>query len=182
MYVSPDGSGMVEVDRQAPFANPYTSDFSTGTEVPLEAIPAPGYRFDSWSGDLSGSTNPVMVTISCNKIITARFSRITHTLTMKADGGGSTIPIPGEHDYDEGMVVNISATADKGWRFAGWTGDVTDPLPATTTLTLDSDKVVTATFSQIAILQYTPPFLVAVIGVLVLAGLLAFLFIRRRAG
>ena len=148
MNVSLDESGNVKVDQRIPFAYPYTNDFSTGTEVPLEAVPAPGYRFSNWSGDLSGTDNPAAVVMSCTKRITAIFSRITHTLTIRVVGDGSINLTAGTHDYAEGEVVSLAATADEGWQFVSWTGDVTEPSSATTKVTIDSGKTVTATFYE----------------------------------
>jgi hypothetical protein len=47
----------------------YTAD----TQVQLNASPATSYRFDQWSGDVSGSTNPIMVILSEDKSVTANF-------------------------------------------------------------------------------------------------------------
>ena len=44
-------------------------------ELVLEAVPAPGYLFDSWSGDLSDAANPTTIIMDCNKNVTANFSK-----------------------------------------------------------------------------------------------------------
>ena len=41
--------------------------------VQLTAVPAPGWGFSAWSGDLGGSTNPTNITIDGNKSVTATF-------------------------------------------------------------------------------------------------------------
>ena len=128
---------------------PFASDFDTGASVTVEAVPAPGYSFDGWSGDLSGSDNPASLVITCNKNITAIFSRIGYTLTVGVAGNGSSDPPVGAHDYDEGTEVTITAIPDDGWQFRRWSGDVTDPGSATTTVTMDSDKTFTAEFSLV---------------------------------
>ena len=74
MNVSPSGGGDVEVEHHAPSSYPYTYPYPGVVEVLLEAVPAPGYDFVSWSGHLTGSTNPVDVTVDCSKSITANFS------------------------------------------------------------------------------------------------------------
>ena len=76
MDVSPGGGGIVKIDQTAPSSFPNTYDFESGTSVPLEAVPAPGYTFDNWSGDLSGTANPATIVIDCNKRITANFSQV----------------------------------------------------------------------------------------------------------
>jgi uncharacterized repeat protein (TIGR02543 family) len=75
----------------------------------------------------------------------------TTTLTMAVNGNGSTDPLVGTHTYPQGTVVNITATPASGWQFDGWTGDVADPTSATTTVTMNTDKTVTANFAAIAV-------------------------------
>ncbi len=75
-----------------------------------------------------------------------------YTLTMQVSGNGTTDPSVGEHSYTAGAVVDITATPDAGWQFASWTGDVADPSSASTTVTMDSAKTVTANFTEIGAL------------------------------
>ncbi len=63
---SPAGSGTVALD-------PIQCGYQVNDEVELTAIANPGWRFDSWSGDLSGSINPISITIDSNKVVTANF-------------------------------------------------------------------------------------------------------------
>ncbi|MBN2186538.1 MAG: hypothetical protein JW732_03705 [Dehalococcoidia bacterium] len=73
---------------------------------------------------------------------------VTYVLTMAADGdSSSTTPSVGNHVYDAGTVVDISATAGPGWQFDRWSGNASDPTSSSTTVTMDSDKTVTAYFS-----------------------------------
>lgn len=175
MDVSPNGGGTLEVEQLVPSSYPARYDFRSGEKARLEAVPAPGYRFVNWSGDLSGATNPTTIVMDCDKKVTASFSRMT-TLTMAASGRGSTTPAAGIHQYGKGTVVGITATPGIGWQFDSWVGDVISPDSATTILTMDSDKNVTAKFS----LDWS---LVGIsIGSVVLIGLLVtVLIIRRRA-
>ena len=46
----------------------------------LTAVPAGGYVFSGWSGDASGTTNPLTVTMNANKSITATFTPCLHLL------------------------------------------------------------------------------------------------------
>ncbi len=149
MDVSPSTGGIVEVNEAALSSYPATSTFTSGSSVHLKAMPVSGYRFNNWTGDLSGTTNPTTIVIDCNKKITANFSRIMHTLTMRVDGSGSTTPAVSNHSYGEGTVVDITATPDSGWQFNSWSGDVADPGLATTTVTMSSDRILTANFSKV---------------------------------
>jgi uncharacterized repeat protein (TIGR01451 family)/uncharacterized repeat protein (TIGR02543 family) len=86
-----------------------------------------------------------------DETVTANFERIQHTLTMAVSpsGGGTTTPPVGDHDYDAGTVVNITAAPAAGYEFVDWTGDVANPTSASTTVTMDDDKTVTANFERI---------------------------------
>jgi hypothetical protein len=85
-----------------------------------------------------------------DKTITASFTRIiqNYDLTVVVSGSGTTTPAAGIHSYDQDTVVNISATPASGWQFANWTGDVTDPASANTAVMVESDKTITAIFTQ----------------------------------
>ena len=72
----------------------------------------------------------------------------TYTLTMLApDGEGSVSPEEGDHLYLEGTEVTLTASADMGWEFSHWTGDVEDENSAFTTITMTEDKTVQAFFT-----------------------------------
>lgn len=179
MDVSP-GGGTVRVNQTDSPSYPVDYTFNEGSTIHLEAVPAPGFLFDRWSGDLSGTTNPATVVIDCNKRVTANFSQVVHTLTMQVSGSGSTTPKVGTHDYREGMVVSMIATPDDGWEFDIWSGDVSDPTSATTTVTIDSDKTITANFSEIMAVQVNWPLVAGIIGGLVLLASFVVLIMRRR--
>jgi LruC domain-containing protein/uncharacterized repeat protein (TIGR02543 family) len=77
--------------------------------------------------------------------------RAQYTLTMQVspEGSGTTTPSVGgsPHTYSAGTVVNINASASTGYQFVGWTGDdVADPGSSSTTITMDSNKIITANF------------------------------------
>jgi len=132
--------------------------YEEGTVVNINAIPASGWQFDNWSGGVSQPNSAsTTVTMDSDKTVTANFSHIAeeYTLTMAVNGNGATTPAVGSHTYEEGTVVNINATPDDYWQFDGWTGDVADPSSDSTTVTIDSDKTVTANFSQTE--DTTPP-------------------------
>ena len=64
--VDPTGSGSVALD-------PSGGTYKEGTDVTATANPNSGYKFDNWSGDASGTSNSVMVTMNSGKSITAHF-------------------------------------------------------------------------------------------------------------
>jgi len=119
--------------------------------VSITATPNAGYEFDHWTGDVANPDSAsTTVTMDGNKTVTAHFALLptTYELTMAVDptAGGTTDPTVGVHTYPEDEVVAITAYASAGYEFDHWTGDVADPNSATTTVTMDGDKTVTAYF------------------------------------
>ena len=122
--------------------------YDSGTEVSVTAIPDANYIFSEWTGDVpSGQEedNPITITMDSDKSITANFI-LQYTLTIVAGTGGTTNPTPGSHTYDSGAQVSITATPSSGYQFSGWSGDASGTSNPTT-ITMDSDKSVTASFS-----------------------------------
>ena len=79
----------------------------------------------------------------------------SYTLTVNSTAGGvvavSNVTIPGTatFTYDPGTVVNLNATQDTGYYFAGWTGNVStvgNVSSASTTITMNGDYLITAMF------------------------------------
>ena len=71
---------------------------------------------------------------------------LTYTLTLSTTGNGSGVitPTTGTHQYFEGTVVTLSAEADDGMVFAGWSGS----SGCGSQVTMSSDKACTATFNH----------------------------------
>ena len=119
-----------------------------GQTLILTAIPAFGFEFDSWSGDLTGTENPVTITMDTDKNIVALFVEIpSYALTVTAENGSVSMD-PAVGSYLEGTEVTLSATPDPGYEFEGWSGDLSG-IENPVTLTMDADKNITAVFSEI---------------------------------
>jgi len=56
--------------------NPSGSSFAANTQVSLTAVPSSGYKFSAWSGAVTGTQNPITVTMSGDKAVTATFASI----------------------------------------------------------------------------------------------------------
>lgn len=125
---------------------PGESTYAPGTLVTLQANPASGWYFDSWSGDASGNANPTTIKMDSDKTVTAKFTQ-SYTLTVNIVGSGIVTKNPDQTSYIPGTVVTLTATPGQGWSFSGWSGDLTgNENPAT--ITMNSSKVITATFIQ----------------------------------
>jgi hypothetical protein len=138
------GSGSVTRDPDA-------ASYDMGTTVALEAVPADAcWSFDHWEGDpLDGSTeNPVDITMNEDYTITAHFIAPTFTLTVDTVGNGTVTKDPDQAAYDCGESVDLTADAGANARFVEWSGAdaPADPTENPTTLNMDANKVLTATF------------------------------------
>ena len=55
--------------------SPNLGSYPEGTNVTLTAVADPGYYFDRWEGDVTGSENPVEITMDSNKSVQAYFKQ-----------------------------------------------------------------------------------------------------------
>jgi uncharacterized protein (TIGR02145 family)/uncharacterized repeat protein (TIGR02543 family) len=134
--------------------NPNQTNYVCGTSVTVTATAANGYEFIGWSGDASGTTNPVTIIVNNNKTLTANFQQILYAVTISSIGTGAS----GNTNYAAGTSVTIIAgTAPPDYRFKNWTttsSGVTfaNANSATTTFTMPINAVtVTANFETIFI-------------------------------
>ncbi|MDA9359491.1 hypothetical protein N9R22_03440 [Flavobacteriaceae bacterium] len=126
--------------------------YNENSNVTVTAAPAEGYAFSGWTGNASGSTNPLTVSMTGNKDITATFSRNQYALTVGVVGQGSVdqelvSSAKSKTDYDSGDVVRLNATPSSGSIFNSWSGSSTETTNQID-VTIDGTKSVTATFEE----------------------------------
>ncbi|MDO6388675.1 malectin domain-containing carbohydrate-binding protein [Pontibacter sp. BT731] len=137
--------------------SPDQSNYTAGTEVTLTATPASGYTFAGWSGDASGTTNPLTLTMNSNKNITATFTAVQQTaysLSVIVSGNGTVTSNPDEASHPAGSEVTLTAVPAVGFQFSGWSGDASGDINPLV-LTMDGNKEVTAGFTAVAEETYT---------------------------
>jgi uncharacterized repeat protein (TIGR02543 family) len=141
LSISINGQGSVEQDPDQPL-------YTYSQIVQLNAIPDPGWSFNQWGGDLSGSTNPTTISMTGNKAVSATFTQCIYTLSVSVDpvAGGSVGAVPSP-PYYYGTVVTLTASVNPGYTFGYWSGDASGTNPVTT-VTMTGDKSVTAHFTQ----------------------------------
>ncbi|HMN30143.1 MAG TPA: putative collagen-binding domain-containing protein, partial [Caldilineaceae bacterium] len=140
LFVPIVGKGKVSMSPSGPYTE--------GQMVTLTANPAAGWSFSSWSGDFSGVSNPLTITIAADTTITATFSEVSppqnYTLTVNATGQGQVLVEP-SGPYTTGQVITLTANPATDWQFAAWSGDLVGTAnPITFAITANS--AVTATF------------------------------------
>jgi len=142
---------------------PGAHTYEFGEVVSLLAEAEHGYQFVNWTGEVETVDNvdaaETTITIRADYSISANFALVPQDpvvqfdLTVSSTAGGSvTGPGEGVFTYDTDMVVDLVAVADECYEFAGWTGDtgdIADPGSATTTVTMDADYTITASFARL---------------------------------
>ena len=72
------------------------------------------------------------------------------TIQVSPSGAGVTSPAEGIHGELPGSLVALTAAANQGFSFIGWTGPVGDPNSASTWVLMSSDETVIANFVAIS--------------------------------
>jgi len=124
--------------------------------VDLVAVAEPCHVFVNWTGGPVANPNSATTTIlmDADYDVQANFAIITYGLITGSTSGGSvTTPgEPGPYTRDCGQKVDIVATAEAGYSFINWTGDVgtvgnvADP---STTITMLGNYAIQANFAQV---------------------------------
>ena len=149
---TPSDIGVEEVGNTVKFTFLGSESFTYRVEAPT-VVTTTTYTFCGVVNDENKNEYP----IDDNAITVTATGPVTYSLRMAVDidESGSTTPSVGKHIYDAGEVVRIRAKPDSGWWFDHWSSNVTDPSSSSTTVTMDSDKKVTAYFIQIPSVIYT---------------------------
>ena len=102
------GSGTIGVNVATP-----DGYFASGTQVQLAATSGPGYQFLGWSGDVTGTSNPVNLSMAAPRSATATFgctyqlSAPTISVSDAATSAAVTIT--------SGAGCNYTATSNASW-------------------------------------------------------------------
>jgi len=119
--------------------------YSHGTSVTLTVVPNPGYNFVGFSGDASGSTNPITIIMDTNKSITPNCQIGTYTLATSGSNGIIT-KVPDQASYTYNSMVTLTAQPNDGYHFVNFSGDLTGST-SPGTITINSNKNVGANFA-----------------------------------
>ena len=95
----------VPVGRGKVSLNPQANAYASGANVTLTALPAPGQTFLNWSGDASGSSNPLSVSMSRSRTIYANF---THNFNLAFQ----VLPL----GFTEGVQLTLTGDLGSAYR------------------------------------------------------------------
>jgi len=147
ILVYPLGGGSVALD-------PPGGTYDAGTSVELTATASPEYTFSQWSGNASGTSTSVTITMDSNKSVTAHFERTQIEPTqydlvtfVNPSGSGYVGLSPSGGTYDLGTEVTVTAFPASGYEFDHWSGNAAG-TSTSVTVTMSSDKSVTANFAS----------------------------------
>nr|WP_304608466.1 malectin domain-containing carbohydrate-binding protein [Pontibacter anaerobius] len=102
---------------------PDQSSYAGGTSVTLTAVPATGYQFSGWSGDVSGTTTPLSIVMDANKTVTATFTQTQQTATQLINAGGSQYVDGQSRTWSADAGFSGGVASSKSFNVAGTTDD-----------------------------------------------------------
>lgn len=91
--------------------------------------------FNFWSGDATGTTNPLTITLTTNKIVIANFD--STAVTILVQGQGTVSKAPDKAFYNLGEQVTLNAMAGRWFAFTRW-GDGPTANPRVITIGLSN--------------------------------------------
>ena len=127
--------------------SPNATSYNSGTNVILTASPAIGYTFSSWSGDATGSKNPLTVNMNSKKDITANFTSNATNFSLSVNSVNGTVSKnPDQLTYVIGSNVVLTPTPNAGYTFTSWSGDASgSAVPLT--VNMNANKNITANYT-----------------------------------
>jgi len=99
----PDGYGRVSVI-------PRSNAFNIGEAVTNVATADPGQDFLGWTGDASGTNNPLVLTMDQSKIITAKFTKRPRLDIQALNVDGQLLTITGEFTNSYRILTSTNLT------------------------------------------------------------------------
>jgi Divergent InlB B-repeat domain len=147
-------------------SNDCSEPYANGAMVTLNAIPAAGFVFSTWSGNSDCADG--LVTINASKTCTATFTAVPQTFTLNLNvvkaitsagtGTGTVISNPAgincgsdcSESYPTGTVVALTATPASGSVFSGWSGGGC----STASVAMNQNRNCIATFNAVAVQSF----------------------------
>ncbi len=128
-------------------------DYSTGSNIILQATPKNGFEWLGWSGDCSGTEQEISVTLNSDMICMANF-RGANKLTVQTLGDGKVISEfidcgeICEAYYPNHKKVVLKAIPDAGYSFLEWDCEGKKRTRSKIRVKMKSDMSCTASFAE----------------------------------
>ncbi|CAK0742141.1 hypothetical protein CCP3SC5AM1_100021 [Gammaproteobacteria bacterium] len=135
LTISKSGAGAGKVTSSPAGINCGTDcneSYAHGTKVTLTATANSGSTFSGWSGGGCSGTGVCVVTMNAAMTVTATFHPVTHSLivlksgvgmgTISSNPAGINCGTDCNENYAHGTKVTLTATANPGSIFSGWSG------------------------------------------------------------
>ena len=129
-----------------------------GASTSITATAATGYVFSSWSASpsanatiASASSASTTVSLTADATVTATFIAKpsgSYSVTFTAGAGGSLTGTTTQVVTSGGSCAAVTAVADTGYSFSGWTGDYTGTNNPLTVTNVTKDMAIMANFTQ----------------------------------
>jgi len=124
----------------------------------VTAVPDSGYKFADWTGDHTGTENPLTITnVTSDMTITANFEEDIpeYTVTFTAGAHGSLTGTTTQTIAEGDDCTAVTAVADNGYHFKNWTGDHTGTDNPLTITNVTADMTITANFGGFITVAFT---------------------------
>lgn len=124
LFINFNGSGRVTIDD-----NPYQPVvLSHGRVITLQATPAEGYRFNSWTGSVESDQAQIEVEMTGNTSLTVNFEEVPMFLLELETDPVNSGSFTGGGNYAEGTRVDLSVNPNEGFIFSHWVNQEGDTL------------------------------------------------------
>jgi hypothetical protein len=124
LSLSTQGQGTIQSIPSGP-------TYQAGTIVQLTAVPAPGWQFSNWSGDLTGAANPATIVMNSPKSVTAIFTEALTPPSITTQPASQTVPAGSNVTFS----VAATGTAPLSYQWKKDGADISGANGATLTLT-----------------------------------------------
>ncbi|MDA1277190.1 MAG: hypothetical protein O2960_24530, partial [Verrucomicrobia bacterium] len=138
---------------------PQSDFYPYGTLAKFTALPPAGTYFSAWSGDASGTNNPLsLVVTNPNQNISYQLGALSggqFALTVVENGRGRVEISPRAYRFNSGEIVTLTAVPDAAQDFIGWSSAGGNNNQVV--ITMDQNNVINADFTKRPALRVGTP-------------------------
>jgi len=121
-----------------------------GSCTEVSAEPDTGYHFGNWSGDYTGTDNPLTINdVTSNLNVTANFEANSYSVTFSAETHGGINGDTSQNVLHGENCSEVRAVPESGYHFIGWTGDYRGSDNPLTIANVTGDMNIIAIFESV---------------------------------